>query len=73
MGVAKGTWKSREQQLKFFEKAAKHFNIQTPSDWGSISAKEFAKIGGKSILYHHQWSIFRALKNIYPGTHFCFN
>lgn len=52
----------------FLEQFAKQMNIAKPSDWGKVGYETLANSGGSSILVYYDGSIFRMLKDIFPGT-----
>lgn len=64
-------WNQSINQRNFFEGLAKQFQITTPSDWGRVSTADVKKNGGASVLRHYFGnSLFKALKTVFPGTHY---
>ncbi len=75
--VPLGYWKDISNQRKFLESVATELNIlafsflyeaniKEPRDWYFVSIKHIVERGGTGLLYHHNRSLMRALRAVYP-------
>lgn len=69
----KGYWKSKENQIEFLNNIAIKYNITTPQDWGKITTQDIIDNGGKNLLSQYQYSLFRTLEALFPGSFFYSN
>lgn len=61
--VPVGHWDKRENREKFLRNIAEQKGIETPADWAKISRKEFAAMGGVTLLA--KWG---TIQRILEGT-----
>ncbi len=73
-----GYWTSLDNQRSFMEKLKEKLcifrrkrvvdekDIKDPSDWHSISVKQFQQAGGAGMLKRHRGSLLRTLRALYP-------
>lgn len=63
----KGYWFHKDNQRLFLQKFAQQMNIENPSDWGRIRLHELLERGALPLYMMHEGSIFKLLKNVFPG------
>lgn len=63
-----GYWVDPENRRKFLDDMARDLNITSPKQWGNVSYRQLKFRKGDGVLYHHGNNIFRALKELYPGS-----
>eukprot|EP01114_Cavostelium_apophysatum_P021705 TRINITY_DN7645_c0_g1_i1.p1 TRINITY_DN7645_c0_g1~~TRINITY_DN7645_c0_g1_i1.p1 ORF type:complete len:739 (-),score=144.18 TRINITY_DN7645_c0_g1_i1:253-2469(-) len=64
--MPRGYWDSIQNQRNFMEQIASKFNIETKSEWGRITSWQLLELGGAGLLKRYDYSIYRALRNIFP-------
>lgn len=64
-----GFWKNSENQRLYFQILSQEFNINKPSEWGTLDSQELGKKKGINTLLinYHNKSLFRALQFNFPG------
>lgn len=65
--ISVALFRSKQETRKYLDNASQILGIKEWKDWGNISTRKFASIGGQSIISEHG-SIFQALQFAYPGT-----
>jgi len=65
---SKEGWKSPQKQRSFLDTIAKfkQFDPLDAKQWYSITPKDIKRAGGRSILYHHRYSLVTVLTKVYP-------
>jgi hypothetical protein len=67
---SKGVWLNLEVQREFFDWTAEQLQIEVQEDWYRCNFTQFAQIGGRGLLKHHDGKSFmKALASVYPGIH----
>lgn len=64
-----GFWSNFQNQRQFLDDLALKLGIKEKKDWGSISTKVITANGGRTLLNHHNGSLYRALKHVYKGIY----
>lgn len=64
---SKDYWSVKHNRIQFLEQIRSTFDIEYPSDWGKVTAKDIKKSGGSSLLSYSNNSLFQCLKSVYPG------
>lgn len=65
--ATKSFWKIKLNQKDFLDKLAIQLHIKEPKEWGSVTKKQVINLGGKTLLWNYEDSIWKTLRNVYPG------
>jgi hypothetical protein len=65
--VPKGYWDLKENRRKFLDSLFQTLNLKSLSDWGKVKKEDINEHGGNTLLMMYETSIFKMLKDNYPG------
>lgn len=60
-------WNDKETQKNFLKEVAVKLRIKQPKDWGFQTRAIINSFGGSGLLAHHNYSLYSALCNLFPG------
>lgn len=60
-----------DKQRIFLQNLSHKFEIKHPSDWSKVSLWRIEESGGHKISQIYKRDISTALRNSFPGTHYC--
>lgn len=63
----RGYWFNKENQRQFLKQIARDFDVCTPGDWGKIPVQKVIDKGGSFLVNHYNGSLYKALKELFPG------
>lgn len=61
-----GYWEKKENRRRFMDGIAKELGVQGPRDWAAVPVKEVMDRNGSALLSRYNYSLFDALKDLYP-------